>query len=218
MTILRTAVITGWHNFEVPQFHALFRGLDGIEADIQHLDDFTASPDEVRDSYDALVFYAMPKSGPTDEGAPWYAGKPRSALKRLAYTRQGIVFLHHALLAYPDFPLWRALTGLGSTEMTYHPNEKVAVTVADPEHGITRGLSGWEMVDETYKMRGPDETSHVLLTTDNPLSVPQLAWTRTPGSCRVFCFLSGHDHLSWEHASFREVLRRGIAWSAAFGG
>jgi type 1 glutamine amidotransferase len=30
----------------------------------------------------------------------------------------------------------------------------------------------------------------------------------------VFCFQSGHDNLTWSNPSFREILARGIRWSA----
>ena len=40
------------------------------------------------------------------EGQPWWAGKPKAALERIGQTEQGIVVLHHAILAYPEWPLW----------------------------------------------------------------------------------------------------------------
>ena len=77
---LSVAVVTGGHGFDVRNFHKLFRALDGVDAYIQHLDDFASSPTEVRDSYDAVLFYIMMMQGPADEGLPWYAGKPKTAL------------------------------------------------------------------------------------------------------------------------------------------
>ena len=41
-----------------------------------------------------------------------------------------------------------------------------------------------------------------------------LAWTRTHNNARVFCFQSGHDNQTWQNRAFREVLSRGIHWTA----
>ena len=80
MSPIRIAIITGGHSFDLIEFHELFRGFSSLDVYIQHLDDFASSPQEVRDSYDALVFYFFPREGPTDENQPWWRGKPKSAL------------------------------------------------------------------------------------------------------------------------------------------
>ena len=99
----KIAVVTGGHNYDVVNFNLLFRSLEGIDAYIQHMDDFTASPEEVRDSYNAVLFYTMLMDNPRDEGAPGYAGLPRTVLDHLGQTKQGIFMLHHAILAYPQY-------------------------------------------------------------------------------------------------------------------
>jgi type 1 glutamine amidotransferase len=30
----------------------------------------------------------------------------------------------------------------------------------------------------------------------------------------VFCYQAGHDNVTWQDPNFREVLRRGLLWSA----
>src|SRR5512133_3049375 len=108
---LQVAVLTGGHAFDVPNFHRLFRRLAGIDAYIQTMGDFAAAPQETRDAYDTIVFYHMLKEPPSNEGRPWFDGKPKIALDRLAETAQGMVVLHHSVLAYPEWPTWRELTG-----------------------------------------------------------------------------------------------------------
>jgi uncharacterized protein len=211
---MRTAVITGGHSFDVPNFHRLFRSLDGIEPVIQHIDDWTSSSSEVRASYDAVVFYIMMMGTPVDDGSPWYAGKPLSALGELGRYPQGVVVLHHALLAYPEWSMWSNLVGIDDRKFGYHAGESVHVDVVDLAHPITKGLSPWDMTDETYTMREPREGSRVLLATDHPRSMKSIAWTRDFRGTRVFCLESGHDNATWVDANFREVLRRGILWSA----
>jgi len=208
------AVVTGGHCFDVRDFHRLFRGLEGIDAYIQHTDDFASAPEDVRDSYDVVLFYIMLPGIPTDDGLPWYAGKPETALSHLGETNQGIFVLHHAILAYLEWDFWADLVGVGDRKFGFDVNQRIHVHVENPEHPITRGLSNWEMVDETYTMADPGEGSETLLTVDHPKSMNTIAWTRQFRNARVFCLQSGHDIQTFTEANFRSVVRRGIQWCA----
>lgn len=215
MTLTKTAVITGGHGFELIEFHQLFRSLSSLDVYIQHMEDFVSSPQETRDAYEALVFYFMPREGPTDEGQPGWRGKTKSALERLVESGQGLVVLHHAILAYPDWPLWAEVVGLENTgKFAYYHDQAMNVYPTEVAHPITAGLSPWSIVDETYDMADTGEGSEVLLTTDHPKSMKTIAWTRSFGRSRVFCNELGHDHVAWEDPNFRTVLQRGILWSA----
>jgi hypothetical protein len=217
MPTTKIAVITGGHPFDVQPFHHLFRALPGIDAYVQHTDEFASEPVAVRDSYDAFIFYSMFKDVPTDD-VLWYAGKPKTALERLGKTKQGIILLHHALLAYPDWEMWDDIAGMKSRIMrSYHPNERVTVDTADAEHPIAKGMASWEVIDETYIMDNavmPEAVpgNRIFFTTDHPLSMTSFGWTRQYQKARVFCFPSGHGHATYANTNFQTVLRRGIAW------
>ena len=210
------AVVTGGHQYDVPNFHKLFGRIPNLDVYIQSIDEFASSSQVVRDGYDVVLFYIMMLEGPTDEGLPGYAGKPQSALAHLGETEQGIFMLHHALLAYPDWPVWNELVGLKNAwaDFGYEHDQVVRVQVADPEHPITQGLSAWEMVDETYQMNEPDADSHILLTLEQEKSMRNIAWTRQYKQSRVFCLQSGHDTQTWQDEHFWRVLERGILWCA----
>ncbi len=79
---------------------------------------------------------------------------------------------------------------------------------------ITKGLSDWEMGDETYTMKSAGEDSAILLTTQHPDSMDVLGWARTYQNSRIFCLQSGHDNVTYSNPNFREVLQRGIHWCA----
>ena len=211
---VKTAVVTGGHGFDVVNFHHLLQGLEGVRAYVQHMDDFASSPEQERDSYDCVVFYSMLRNEPSDAGQPGYAGNPRAALHHLGETEQGILLLHHAILAYRDWPLWSELVGIGDRSFGYHHDQSIQVETADGAHPITRGVASWQMIDETYTMADAGADSEILLTTRHPKSMRTLAWTRTHKNARVFCFQSGHDNQTWENGGFREILRRGIHWTA----
>ena len=210
---LQVAVITGEHSFDLPNFYHLFRELDGIDAYVQHLEHFGSSSQAVRDSYDAAVFFNFHQEAPVDTDQPWFVGKPHSALLRLTARGQGIVLLHHGLLAFPQWEVWHTLTGITDRSFGYQPGLLLPVEVTDPHHFITQGLQDWEMIDEAYKMADTDEQSHILLSVTHEKSMRHIAWTRQVEQSRVFCFASGHDQRAWDNPNFREVLRRGIVWS-----
>ncbi len=173
-TRYRVAVVTGGHAFDVPNFHLLFRRLAGLDATIQSMDDFASSSQETRDRYDGCVFYHMLKGTPLDTGQAWYSGKPLSALERLEETGQGLVVLHHALLAYEEWPAWRELSGINPVFRSYQHDQLLKVRVLNREHAITAGLTDFELVDETYEMDEPDEGNEILLGTDHPQSLKAL--------------------------------------------
>ena len=189
-----------------PGFQAAFRSMPDVEAYPQDLDNFVADLGGVRDAYDVLVFYNFHRPAPDERTA--------AALESLGETSQGIVVLHHAILAFPEWPRWSEICGIDERTFGYHMNQRVPVHVADPAHPITAGLTDWELPDETYTMGSADEGSRVLLTTDHALSMRTLAWTRRFGKSRVFCFQSGHDNDAYADPGFRTVLHRGIRWAA----
>lgn len=214
MSTLKIAVVTGGHSYEVVPFHDLFRSLPGIDAYIQHIDDFTSSSKKVRDAYTAVVLYIMPGGAPVDQ-SPWFSGKPKTAFEQLGETSQGIVMLHHAIFAYPNWPVWDEMVGMRNRVVgKYKHNERIPIEIASPGHPIVQGLTPWTITDETYVLHDPDPGSQVLLTTTHPNCMRSLAWTRGYRGARVFCYQSGHDHQAYEDKRFRSVLANGIRWVA----
>ena len=88
---LKLAVVTGQHPHEVRSFQDLFHSFDGIQVYIQHMEDFSASPPEVRHEYDVVCFYNFHQTTPTGEEEEWFLKPIRPALEALGETRQGIV-------------------------------------------------------------------------------------------------------------------------------
>jgi hypothetical protein len=208
------AVITGGHSYEVIAFHQLFRSLPDVCAYIQSLDEFCSSSQADRLTYDALVFYNFHQDTPEDEQCPWYAGKQRTVLDEVLGNGQGMVFLHHALLAYPNWDAWTQLLGIAQRSFQYFPDQEMMIYPAEAPHCITEGLQPWQMVDEVYLMDEPQGDVEVLLTTDHPRSMQSIAWVRELPEKRVFCLVSGHDARTWQNESFQQVLLRGIQWAA----
>ena len=150
-TPISTAVVTGGHFYEVVDLHRLFRSLDGVDAYIQHMDDFTLAPPEERSSYDVVLFFTMLLEGPR--------GERLQALEQISANRQGVVVLHHSILAFPYSPFWRRWTDLPDLSHSVDPPEPITTAIADPDHPITAGLADWQMTDEIYRMAGRPRTA-----------------------------------------------------------
>ncbi|MAG13425.1 MAG: hypothetical protein CMN78_02395 [Spirochaetales bacterium] len=212
---IRTAVVTGSHPFDVINFHGLFRSFQDADCYIQHLDDFASSDEKTRDAYDVVLFFFMPAGKPSDEGGNGYQGKPLSAIRRIIEQKQPIFALHHSILAYPDWPEWGEIVGYNEERsFTFDNDQRLALTISDPNHPITTGLDSWDLVDESYGMANPVDSAHILITTDHPKSMEAIAWVLTHHGSRVFCFQSGHDVTAWADQRFKTIVQRGIQWCA----
>ncbi len=218
---IKTAVITGGHPYDVVGFQSMLRTIPEIEAYPQNMWDFVFDSARGPGNYDVLVFYNMhlrtpaEKDGKLEPGTSKQSGAIKETLEGLRDGDQGIFLLHHALVAFPDWPLWRELSGMrqrGSVPCAF--DQTVHIDVADTEHPITATLEPWDIVDETYNIDDADEDSHILLTTNHPQSMKTIAWTRTFGKARVFCYQNGHDNQAYANPGFRTVVGRGIQWLA----
>ncbi len=211
---IKTAVITGEHDYDVVGFQSMLRSLPEIEAYPQNMWDFVTDPARGPGTYDVLVFFNWHQSTPAEEDGKFEAAM-KETLECLGDGDQGIFLLHHALMAFPGWPLWRELSGMRQRgEIPHALDQTVHIDVADTEHPITAALEPWDIVDETYDIDDADEDSHILLTTDHPRSMKTIAWTRTFGKARVFCHQSGDDNQAYSNPGFRTVVGRGIQWLA----
>lgn len=204
---IKTAVITGGHFFDVPGFHAVFRSMPEVDFYPQPLEDFIADAGNVRAHYDVLVFFNMHTAMPDD--------RTREVLEQLGNTEQGIVVLHHALLDHGEWDLWSDICGIGDRTITdFEHSVSLQMSVADNDHPVMRGIHDFELIDETYVMDEPGEGSDILLTTDHPRSMKNIAWARQFKKARAFCFQSGHDNQTYVDPNFRKILKQGIHWVA----
>jgi len=53
-----------------------------------------------------------------------------------------------------------------------------------------------------------------LVSTDHPSSDKPIAWVHNYRRARVFGYQSGHDAKAWTKKSFRQLMARGIRWTA----
>lgn len=211
MEPLRVAVITGGHTFDVIGFHRLFRGLADCDCYIQALEDWSAGV-RAGQRYDVLVFYNMHTDAPQDSPG---GRATRAAIDGLGQG-EGLLLLHHAILAFKADTVWDELVGMTDRTIdAWSHDEQLQIQITDPTHPITADLTDFSLVDETYDFRDvAGQDSHVLLQVDHPGSMSTLAWTRSHGTSRVVNFVPGHDDAAWSNPTFQTLLRRGILWTA----
>ncbi len=212
----KVAVIVGYHFYDVRAFQEMFESFPGIHFYIQHLEQFTSSSREVRDSYDALVFYTMEHRTPED-GRPWYEGDVKDAMEHLGECGQGLVVMHHTLLAFENWPVWKELCGLDpDLYHDYRLDVPQKYRICAPDHFITQGMKDFEMVDEAYLCDHVDPVPGMEIlveAVDETVNMNAIAWTKTFRNSRVFCLQGGHGPSSYDHVSFRTLLYRGLVWT-----
>ncbi len=183
---LRVLVVTGGHPFEMEPFLDVLRALEGISW--EHV-----QPPEARDCFrgdkaglwDAIVCYDMqgiefrkPEPPRFELPPPGYA----SGIVEMLEAGQGIVFLHHAMSAWPAWSLWPKIVGgrwhymPGELDGTQFPASGYTrelehhILAVDPGHPICAGLEeGFSIVDEVYLNPVLTEIIHPILRTDYPM-------------------------------------------------
>lgn len=141
----------------------------------------------------------------------------RARLEQFTAKGGGLVAVHFACGAFPNWPNYRDLIGrVWDTVNTHDPRGPFRVTIADRDHPITRGLADFETDDELYTGLAGDAPITVLArahakTTnrDHPM-----AFTLTHGRGRVFHTPLGHDVKALTVPAVSTLLRSGCLWAA----
>ena len=131
----------------------------------------------------------------------------------------GLVILHHANAAYTNWPLYAKIAGVEYhwTPWIDHGVQRpgnafkigvqMKVHVVDPTHPITRGMSDFDLLDETYFGTTVDPGVHALLTTDEPSSDRTIGWAKTYANSKVCYLQTGHDVSGYQNPNYRLLGR-----------
>jgi type 1 glutamine amidotransferase len=214
---IRILVITGGHEYKITEFNQM---LEALGKDIQYqISELPGAYDmflpENRNKYDVLVFYHM-----------WQTITDEQAKVLSDCIRQGkpLVVLHHSICAYDDWPEYVNITGgkyfhkpttIKGKEYpacSYIHDLHFTVKIINPADPVTKGLTDFDIFDETYKGFYVDENVTPLLSTDEPSSTPVIGWSKMYGKARIVTLQSGHDVATFENPNFRKLLRQSIEW------
>jgi len=214
---IKVLMITGGHGYNEKEFPKIFAGADDIAVTFfpqkvggeafQNIDDW---------KYDVVLLYNFNQRINESEQANFL---------KLMDKGVGLIVLHHAMAAYPD---WREFRTLGGGKFYLKPTPEEGATrgsgvkfgvnmkvrAADADHPITKGLEDFTIHEEAYNHYWVDPQAKVLLTTEEPSSDKVLAWAKTYRKARVFGMQLGHDEKAWACPGFRTVLVRAVRWTA----
>jgi type 1 glutamine amidotransferase len=214
---IRILVITGGHDYNAEKFNEMLASLGkNIQYQIAEL---PAAYDmflpENRSKYDVLVFYHMWQTI-TDEQA--------SAFADCIWQGKPLVVLHHSICAYDNWPEYlniiggkyfhnpTIVKGKEYPACSYIHDLHFKVKIVNRDNPVTKGLSDFEIFDETYKGYYVDEGVTPLLTTDEPSSTPIIGWSKMYGKARVVTLQSGHDAATFQNKNYRKLLLQAIEW------
>jgi type 1 glutamine amidotransferase len=216
---LDVLLVTGGHGFEREPFLQVFR--DNADIAFSHAEHAkTSATAYERDdlfTYDVVVLYDMPASITEAQKARFLAFLNRG---------KGLVVLHHALVAYQDWPEYERIVGgrypepdparpgLVTEQVGYEHDVEIPIVVAARDHPVTAGMSGFTIRDEIYWGFRVGQNVTPLLTTTHPKSGKPLAWTRTEGRSRVVVIQPGHGSPAFANAEYRRLLARSIRWAS----
>jgi type 1 glutamine amidotransferase len=214
---IKVLVVTGGHGFEHGPFYDVFNAQQNITYDTlvqPRANALIASP-EVR-KYDVLVFYDM-----VDSIQPTVQQAYINLLKK----GKAMIFLHHSLVSYQDWPEYVRIVGgqyhthpvviRGDTlRANYEHDVALPVTVSDKRHPVTRGIPDFQIVDERYGECEILVSVKPLLSTTHPKSMRNLAWIRHYGNSDVIYIQLGHGPTAFANAHYRKLIRQAIVWSA----
>ena len=215
---IRILVITGGHDYKAEQFNQM---LSGLGENIQYqVAEFPVAYEMFfpanRKKYDVLIFYHM-----------WQQITEEQAAMVSDCIRQGkpLVVLHHSICAYDEWPEYINIIGGKYFHKPSNVNGKeypacsyihdihFKVHIVNPDNPVTKGLTDFEIFDETYKGLYVGEEVTPLLTADEPSSSPVIGWTKKYGKARVVTIQSGHDVPTFENPNFRRLLKQSVEWA-----
>ena len=175
--------------------------------------------------YDAIVCNFT--TYPNVLGHRWPAATEKAFLDYVA-AGHGFVLFHAASTAWMDWPEFGELIGMtwqkdaaGKNISGHGAHHSFAVTIADNDHPVTKGMADFQHVsDELYHRQLLHKTGHVLATA---FSSPAMrgSGTNEPmvvvtdfGKGRAFNCALGHDPKPMGGAGFQAMMLRGTEWAA----
>jgi len=214
---IKVLIVTGGHGFKHKPFYDVFNAIPSITYDTlvqPQANARIASPEVNR--YDVLVFYDLADS---------ISVAQQEAYIRLLKKGASMIFLHHALVSYQNWPEFLQIVGgqyhtqpvvvNGDTlKANYEHDVNIPVKVEDKKHPVTRGISDFEVVDEVYGDVEILPRVKPLLSTTHPKSMHNLAWINHYGNSDVLCIQLGHGPSCYANPNFRRLIRQAIEWSA----
>lgn len=146
----------------------------------------------------------------------------RENLTRYVQGGKGLMLTHFACGAWygewPDFEKIAGRVWFGPQGGRQHdPHGKFTVTIADPNHPITKGMAAFDTWDELYTCLIGTTPIHIVAQAKSKVDQKDypMAFVLQPGQGRTFHTVLGHDVRAYtNNPAVGDLMRRGCAWAA----
>ncbi len=253
MKNIEALLVTKGHTFEREPFFNMIDALSNADSEttigwthIEHPATEGVLTPENTDPFDVIVFYDMPGVIFTHSDPPFTHYDPSEKYKenflRLLGDGKPMIFLHHAIAAWPTWPEFAEILGgrfhflPGELKGKTYPGSGYRfrttqnVSIVDPEHPVTAGLGAkFSIRDEVYMMPVNEEDVTPLLRSDfdftadnfrmggidfkqHPKGSNLLGWTKPAKNSTVVYLQFGHDHIAYSNLIFQTLIVNAIKW------
>jgi uncharacterized protein len=212
---VKIMLVTGGHSYDTIRFFQLFDALEGVE--YEHFLQPEANHAIARgaaEDFDVLVFYDM-----------WREISEPEKLAYLNLTRNGkpMLFLHHALVSYQEWPQFEKLLGgryvekrrgIPEDELSTYEHDVWVYIQPAGNHPVTKGFGSLRFFDEVYGNFRVSENVIPILTTNHPLSERIIGWENRFNKSTVIYLQPGHDSRTYETSDYRRLLLQAVNYLA----
>ena len=215
---VRAVVVTGGHGFDERNFRKLFDGHADIAYVLAPQKDHSELFEDVSGwKHDVIVLYNMTQR---------ISERRQRNFLTLLEKGVGVVAMHHTVAAFQDWAEFKRIIGVKFHLRPYEEGgvkrpgsaaghgPPLRIHVEDPDHPITKGISDFQVQDETYRRQSFAVGNHLLLSTDHKANDKPVAWVRTYGKARVFTIQLGHDKNVYLDRNCQRIVAQGIRWAA----
>ncbi|MFN8207421.1 MAG: ThuA domain-containing protein [Bacteroidales bacterium] len=210
---LQVAVVTGGHDFDSAAFFGMFDSFKGVQYR-QLTQPGALGMIQQKDGRfpDAVVFYDMPQE---------ISARGKEVFRMLLMGGTGLVFLHHSLASYQQWPEYKKMVGGkyheknspdASKYSTYKHDVQVPVKILDPTHPVCAGIHDFSLLDEVYGSFEVLSGVIPLLGTSQPESGPVIGWTQQVANSRIVYIQPGHDKNAFSNQDYRRLVFQAIRY------
>ena len=212
---IKIMLVTGGHSYDTLQFFEMFDSMEGIV--YEHFQQPKANKklmnDQAKD-FDVVVFYDMWKGISEFE---------KNAYLRMTQDGKPLLFLHHSIASYQDWPEFEkilggkyveAARGVPKDEQSSYEHDVWVYSKVENYTAVTVGLKEPRFFDEVYGNVRISDDIIPLLSTRHPKSMETIAWQHKYNNSQVVYIQPGHDYRTYENEEYRKLVLQAIKFLA----
>ncbi len=210
---LKILIVTGGHDFDRESFFQMFDSFNNLTyTELMHPEARVQLGNVDLNSFDAVVFYDMPKTITDEEKKSYY---------RLLNAGKGLLFLHHSICAYQDWPEFESIVGGKYYEKkkddkfgtsSYQHDVDFNVKIVQSSHPVTKGMKNFVLHDEVYGNLEVISEIYPLLSTNHPKSNVLIGWTLKRENSKIVFIQPGHDKNSFTNSDYRQLIKQALSY------